>query len=190
MSTVTGIVQKVEKMQRGQWEMADIYVAGQKYGAGPAKFLKAKEGDYVQFESEQNGNFLNVVRNSLKVSKNKPPAEALEEAKKTSSNVSQAVKGFDNRQDIISRQSASNTAVAYMQVLQAADAIAVPAGKAKSKGGIMEYYDTLLAEYTKFFFESNTGQEWKDIRPSAKSEEEDEAPFEEGPSAPADDEWE
>lgn len=168
MSTVTGVIQSITTKSTRVGEMADISVAGQRYGAGLQKYLKAKEGDYVTFEVEENGNFKNVARNSLKVSKNKPPAEALAEAKAT------GTKGnaYDQRQDAISRQAASNTAIAWLGLLQGMEAINIPATQAKSKGGSMAYLDTLRKEYEKEFYEANTGNEWKSIAPDAAAEEE------------------
>lgn len=184
MSTVTGVIQSITTKATRAGEMADIQVAGQRYGAGLIKYLKAKEGDYVTFEVEENGNFKNVARNSLKVSKHKPPAEALAEAKAT------ATKGnaFDQRQDAISRQAASNTAIAWMGLLQSMDAINIPATQAKSKGGAMAYLDTLRREYEKEFYEANTGNEWKSISPNKAEEEASEE--EQESSAPNDDVWE
>lgn len=185
MSIVTGVVQSVTKVQRGANEMADIQVAGQRYGAGLTRYLKCKEGDYVTFEVEENGNFKNVKRNTLRVSKNKPPAEALEEAKAT------ATKGnsFDQRQDAISRQAASNTAIAWLSFLQTAEAINIPATQAKTKGGSMAYLDTLRREYEKEFYEANTGNVWKSIAPN-KDEEEYEEAVEDSSDAADDSPWE
>ena len=188
MSTVTGIIQKIETSQRGAWLMADITVAGQRYGAGPHKYLKAKEGDYVTFDAVQNGSFWQIERNSLKVSKNKPPAEAVAEAAATKANVARAVGGFDARQDAISRQAASNTAISWLTFLQSMEAINIPATQAKTKGGSMAYLDTLRREYEKEFYEANTGNEWKNISPS--KEEADYPEEEEAAGAPADEPWE
>lgn len=167
MSTCTGVIQSITTRATRAGDMADIQVAGQRYGAGLAKYLKAKEGDYVTFEVEENGNFKNVARNSLKVSKNKPPAEAVAEAKATAGKNS-----FDSRQDAISRQAASNTAIAWLELLQKMDAIHVTATQAKSKGGTMAYLDTLRVQYEKEFYEANTGNEWKSIAPTKDEEEE------------------
>lgn len=183
MSTVTGIIQSITTRSTRAGDMSDILVAGQRYGAGLHKYLKAKEGDYVQFEVEENGNFKNVARNSLKVSKNKPPAEAVAAAKATATKG-----GFDARQDAISRQAASNTAISWLTFLQSMDAINIPATQAKSKGGSMAYLDTLRREYEKEFYEANTGNEWKSIAP--KQEEADDTQEDSPEAEAADDNWE
>ena len=183
MTQITGVIQEIIKKQTSAGEMADIVVAGTKYGAGKTQFLRAKEGDYVQFDLDESRGYKNVARNSLKVSKNKPPAEAVAQAAATS----YAGKGgFDARQDAISRQAASNTAIAWLALLQQAGAITVPATQAKSKGGSMAYMDTLRTQYEKEFYENNTGNEWKSIAPNAKNEDSPDVAEDE---APEDDEW-
>lgn len=182
MSNVKGVIQSITTRSTRAGDMADIQVAGQRYGAGLVKYLKCKEGDYVTFDVEENGNFKNVARNSMKVSKNKPPAEAVAEAKATASKG-----GFDARQDAISRQAASNTAIAWMTFLQSAEAINIPASQAKTKGGSMAYLDTLRREYEREFYEANTGNEWKSIAPDKEAEVAYEEVAEE---APSDDPWE
>lgn len=185
MSNVTGIIQNITVRMTSAGEMADITVAGQRYGAGKASFLKAKEGDYVTFEVVENGNFKNVGRNTLKVSKHKPPADAVAEAK---ASVGKAANSFDARQDAISRQAASNTAIAWVGFLHTAGAIDIPATKAKSKGGTMAYLDVLRREYEKEFFEGNTGNKWTNIAPEATEDTEAEPDEEE--AAPEDSAWE
>lgn len=186
MSNVTGIIQSVSIRSTSAGEMSDITVAGQRYGAGLARYLKAKEGDYVTFEVEEreNGKYKNVKRNTLKISKNKPPAEALEAAKAT------AKGSFDARQEAISRQAASNTAIAWVSLLQSAGAIEVPAAKAKSKGGLMAYYDLIRREYEKEFYEHNTGNAWTDISPKSEEEVAEEVSDAGDDAAVEDDLWE
>ena len=186
MAQVTGIVQEIVFKQTSAGQMADIVVAGEKYGAGLAKYLKAKEGDYVTFELDDSRGYKNVGRNTLKVSKNKAPPEAVAEAANTRQNVAKAVSGFDMRQDAISRQAASNTAIAYMSLLQAAGAL--PVSASKSKGAAQASLDAIREEYEKVFYERNTGQVYKNISPSAP-EEEGEAK-DEVTDSPDDDAWE
>ena len=184
MSNITGVVQSITTRATRAGDMADISVAGQRYGAGLVKYLKCKEGDYVTFEVEENGNYKNVARNSMKVSKHKPPAEAVAEAKATAGKGS----SFDARQDAISRQAASNTAISWLTFLHSMDAISITATQAKSKGGAMSYLDTLRREYEKEFYEANTGNEWKNIAPNKEVEEAYEDAEEEA-AAPDDEPW-
>lgn len=162
MSEVSGVIQQIKTKQVGPQKKTayDIQVAGQWYGYG---FFKpsAKEGDFVTFTAVANGNFLNVERGTLKVGK--APASS-----NTQSTVARAVNNFDSRQDAISRQAASNTAIAWMTLLHEAGAL--PTGN-KTKGALQSALDTIRREYEKEFYEGNTGQEWKDIRPASSAAE-------------------
>lgn len=184
MAEVTGIIQSIIEKQTTAGVMADIVVAGEKYGAGLRKYLKAKEGDYVKFELDDARGYKNVGRGSLKVSQGKPPAEAVAAAESTKASVAKAVSGFDARQDAISRQAASNTSIAWMTFLASQDALP----KAKTKGAAQETLDLIRAEYEKEFYERNTGQEYKLIGPAAKAAAEESES--ESSAAPADEAWE
>lgn len=183
MAEVTGIIQSIIVTRRGTNDMADIVVGGEKYGAGLVKFLKAKEGDYVKFTLNEDRGYKNVERGTLKVSQGKPPAEAVEAAASTKAKVAGAVSGFDARQDAISRQAASNTAIAWVTFLASQDALP----KAKTKGAAQETLDLIRAEYEKEFYERNTGQEYKLIGPAAKAAAEE---SDDETAAPADEAWE
>jgi len=182
---VTGIIQEIRRKPVSGGKTAyDIVVGGQTYGYGLYP-PKTNEGDYVRFEVDESRGYKNVARNSLKVSKNKPPAEAVAEAQSTAPKKNSEGASFDARQDSIVRQSSTQYAVAYLGVLAQAGALAVPATKGKQQ----EYMDTLLAKYTQHFYEANSGLKWKDISPSAPKEEaEDEDSPEE--QAPDDAPWE
>jgi hypothetical protein len=176
MSEVTGVIQAINaRTVAGGKTAYDVVIAGQKYGAGFFK-PKANEGDYVTFTATQNGNFQNIERGTLKVSANKPAAS---EAATQKSAVGKAVNSFDARQDAISRQAASNTAIAWVNLLHTAGALNIPASK---KGQAQAILDTLRLEYEKKFYEGNTGNEWKDIspNPTAVDEAGDEASPEDG----------
>lgn len=161
MSEVSGVVQSISSRDTNAGKMWDIVVGGQKYGAG--KFRpKAEEGQYVTFGVVNNGNFKNIERGSLKVSDKKPSYEE-KTSGSTSSYPSKAVNSFDARQDAISRQAASNTAIEWVKFLHEAGAVAVPASK---KGQAQAVLDTIRLEYEKKFYERNTGNEWKDISPT------------------------
>lgn len=164
MAEVSGIIQKIDsrKVSNGTKTAYDIYVAGQKYGAG-LWAPKAKEGDYVTFNANQSQYGFDVERGTLKVGK----APKGEVAAAASANVRAAVNSFDSRQDAISRQAASNTAIAWIVALQQAGALALPASK--TKGAAQAALDTIRREYEKEFYEANTGNEWKDIRPKSSA---------------------
>ena len=168
---ISGVIQQLKSKQTKIGEMWDIQVNGDFYGVGKYN-PKAKEGDYVTFTPEYNGNFKNVERGTLKVSANKPanttPAQ----------NVRAASNSFDARQDAISRQAASNTAIAWLNLLHTAGAL--PIATSKSKGSQQEALDTIRRQYEKEFFEANTGVEWKNISPNKPDAGADEDESEEG----------
>ena len=158
--TISGVIQQIKTKQTKIGTMYDIQVNGDFYGIG--KYApKAKEGDYVTFTPEYNGNFKNVERGTLKVSANKPANTGNTQA---SSNVRAASNSFDARQDAISRQAASNIAIAWLTMLHTAGAL--PVSTSKSKGGQQEALDVIRRQYEKEFFEANTGVEWKNISPN------------------------
>lgn len=155
MAQVTGVVQVVKDKQTSIGKTAwDIKVGGQWYGAGLFK-PDIQEGDYVSFDYVVSGNFKNIERGTLK--KGKVPEGSAAKA------VNSAMSNFDTRQDAISRQAASNTAIAWVTFLASNGAIQLPA---RSKGAAQEGWDTILAEYERRFYEKNTGVRWKDISPA------------------------
>lgn len=188
MADQTGVVQEVRvKDVAGGKKAYDIVVAGQAYGVG-LYAPKCKVGDYVKFEIDDSRGYKNVARNSLKVSANKPPAEAVAEAQATAPKVSSTGGSFDTKQDTISRQSAANTAVAFMGLLSANDALGLP--KADAKGQRQAAMEALLDKYTQYFYEHNTGVAYKSISPTGEDAEVEEAEQEETEvAAPSTDEW-
>lgn len=164
MAEVTGVVQEIKAIARGGKTVYDIVVGGQSYGAG-FYAPKCKQGDYIKFTIDDSRGYQNVARGSLKVSSHKPPAEAVAEAQATAPVKTNAGGTFDSRQDIISRQSASNSAIAFLQLAQAADALGLPASAAKGKK--QEVLEAMLKKYTQMFYEFNTGAAFKDISPNS-----------------------
>lgn len=186
MAEITGVVQDiVVRDVAGGKKSYDIVVAGQKYGAG-LYAPKCVVGDYVKFELDEARGYKNVGRGSLKVSKNKPPAEALAEAAATTITSTKG-NSFDLRQDTISRQAALNSALAFVTILGNADALGLPAAGAKGKKA--ETLEALVDKYTQEFYERNTGTKWKDIAPSASETEVAPAEVIEDTPTPPDSEW-
>lgn len=187
-NVVTGVIQEIKVINRGGRTAYDIVVAGQTYGAG-LYAPKAKEGDYVQFDVDDSRGYKNVARGSLKVSKNKPPAEALEEAQATAPKKTTTGGSVDTKQDTISRQSALNSAIAFMQLLTANDALGLP--KSDTKGKRLETMELMLHKYEQMFYEANTGVKWVSIAPagSEQAKEEAEAESPEPEVDTSDDQW-
>lgn len=174
MAQVKGVVQAIESREVSGGRTAySLRVGGESYGAGLFK-PKCKEGDYVTFEEERNGNYKNVARNSLKVSDYKPTAEDTPAPAKQVGSKSAGVdwdakaKADAERQDTISRQASSNSAIAFMQVMSANDALGLP--KATAKGAQAKALTALLRKLEVEFYERNTGKTWVDISPKQKQE--------------------
>lgn len=185
---VTGVVQKIETRSVAGGKTAyNVVVAGVSYGAG-LYAPKAKEGDYVKFEVDESRGYKNVARNTLKVSANKAPAEAVAEAAATAPKQSTTGGSFYTKQDTISRQSASNTAIAFLQLLSVNDALSLPAATAK-KGNKQQALEALLDKYTAQFYEANTGVALKSIAPDASEGKAEEPEDEPEVEAPSDEEW-
>jgi hypothetical protein len=181
---ITGVVQAINAKPVAGGKIAyDVVVAGDAYGAG-LYAPKCKQGDYVQFELDDSRGYKNVARNTLKVSKNKPPAEAVATAASTLPARNSSGAMVDNRQDVISRQAALNSAIQFLSILASTDSLGLPAATAKGKR--MEALETMLTKYQQDFYENNTGVKWKDISPNHKEETEASEEVE----APADTEWE
>jgi hypothetical protein len=162
---VKGVIQAIESRSVAGGKTAfGIKVGGTTYGAGLFK-PKANEGDYVQFTVDDSRGYKNVERGTLKVLPNKPTEHS--EAPAKASYKSAGSNSFDARQDAISRQAASNTALAYLTLQQAAGCLPLPAKKAD----IATALDALLKETTVMFYEQNTGVTWKDIAPKKESAE-------------------
>lgn len=190
MAEITGVLQEIQSRPvSGGKTGYDIVVAGQKYGYG-LYAPKAKVGDYVKFDLDDSRGYKNVARNTLKVSANKAPPEAMAEAEATAPKKSTTGGSFDTRQDTISRQAAMNTAIQFMVLAASQDALGLPAAGAKGKR--LEVLEGMLDKYTQEFYESNTGVKWKSIAPD-KAEDKVEAPVtaEDEPAAetPTDEQW-
>ena len=182
MAQVKGVVQAIESREVSGGRTAySLRVGGQSYGAGLFK-PKCKEGDYVTFEEERNGNYKNIARNSLKVSDYKPapedaPAPAPATVKSSSGNKDtyweDKAKADIERQDTISRQAASNSAIEFMKIMSENDALGLP--KSDAKGAKAKALVALLHKLEVEFYERNTGKTYVDITPKAQAEAADEA---------------
>lgn len=179
MSSMSGVLQEIQARKLASGKTAyDLIVGGKKYGYGLYP-PKANVGDYVTFEIDASRGYENVARNSLKASEYKgeqsSPARPAVPAASTNS--------YADRQDTISRQAASNTALEFIQLLERQDALPVPAS-AKNKAAKEQALATLVKKYTAEFYEFNTGIKFKDISPGG-SESSDSSDDE----MPEDEEW-
>lgn len=178
MSEVSGTIQEIQTRGVAGGKTAyNLVVGGQSYGAG-LYAPKAKVGDYVTFVVDESRGYKNVERGTLKVGK--APKEYKEPTSAATSGYTQKAASFDSRQDAISRQAASNTAIGFLELLIKAEALALPKTKRQ------EAVETYLHKYEQMFYERNTGVAWKDISPNKTEESEDE---EAEVETPDDEQW-
>lgn len=161
---ITGIKEKDTKFGK----MYDIVIDGTTYGAGkfPPKGYAA--GDYVSFEATQKGQYWNLTPGSL--SKTNAPAGVAAPPKMEASRITR------DKQDVISRQSALNSALQHVSNLIAAGAI--PAGAAAKGPKMADKIDAITASYVEKFYEQSTGDKL-DLNIDAGAADAQEAGFDE-----------
>lgn len=149
------IVEIAEK-QTSVGTMYDLVLSnGEKLGMGkfPPKGFKA--GDYIQCEVAMRGQYKNLAPGSLK--KQLPPQGIEAPAAPAPGKSSGGGGSFDTRQETISRQSALNSALAFVNLLVTADALPVPkSAKSDKKADLM--YD-IVRHYTMEYYKQSTGNE-------------------------------
>lgn len=158
-----GFVQQVATRKTKIGDMFDLVVNGDSYGHGKYAPRGISAGDYVEFVTEMNGNFRNIARGTLK--KIDPPAGAAAAAPAVQNTSPSAAanapartyvaNSFDDRQVVISKQAALNTAIAFVEVATKTGAIALP--EAKGKG--LAILDRAVFEYAAKFHKFSTGVE-------------------------------
>lgn len=147
---VQGYLEDIKEKQTKVGAMYDLKVNGDYYGIGKYPPRDAKAGDYVEFVMEQNGNFRNVGRGTLRVI----PAPAGASRAAPSAPTKQSTGGgWDERQATISKQAALNTAIAFVTLATANDTIKLPA----TKGDQLGVLEAAVFEYAAKFHEFSTG---------------------------------
>lgn len=152
---IQGFLERIDVKTTQYGNMHDLVVGGKKYGAGkfPPKGVAA--GDYVQFEATQKpgSNFWNVQSGSL--SKLDKPAGVAPPAPAASSGGG----SYDDRQVVISKQAALNSALTFVQLLVAADALPI-AKKDMTTAKAADAMQAVVDHYTDLFYKQSTGQEF------------------------------
>lgn len=124
---VTGILQDIKSRQTSFGTMYDLVVDGSSYGNGKYAPRGVALGDTVSFDVEVKGNYKNVAARTLQ----KVAAQAQQEiagAIGLQRNMPQRSAGSDgDRQAVISRQAALNTACSILEMALDNEAIALPA---------------------------------------------------------------
>ncbi len=183
MSTITGVVQKIDTkfIQKLNKNMFDIIVNGKAYGIGMYAPRDVAEGDTVTFTATEE-QWPKVERGTLRKAS---AAEA--SAAPAAPTKAYVANSFDDRQAVISKQAALNTAIAFVKM--ALDSGAINLGSSgPAKLGIIE---AAMFEFAAKFHQFSTGETvevpevaGKVAKPKAAAKA---AP---APAAPADDEWE
>lgn len=150
---IQGRVDYINERDTRVGKMYSIKVGGTNYGVGKYPPRGIAEGDMVEFGVEYNGNYANVARGSLR----KVEGSSAPPASPQASSGPQKVGAFDQRQNIISKQAALNTALAFLEFAHKAEKLPVPAAKNQGFG----YLRTLWMEEAAKLYELNTGEVWE-----------------------------
>ena len=158
-----GYISAINEKDTTAGKMYDFMIDGKRIGAGkfPPKGFAA--GDYVNYEVDQKGNFLNLRSGSM--SKATPPA-GVPSPSAAPARSSGSVGGYDSRQEVISKQAAANTALTFLNLLASQDAIPMPSKATKDKKA--DLIEAVLYEYIGKFYKLATGQDFEFPEPTAK----------------------
>lgn len=157
-----GFIQSIDQKQTSVGTMYDFVIDGRKLGAGkfPPKGFSA--GDYVNYEVEQRGNFLNLKAGSM--SKATPPAGVpvppSPAATGASANTAAVFAKQDAKDEAYSRGASANTAIALLKILADQGALPLPAKATKDKSADLIY--DIFKEYTGRIYKLTTGREFVD----------------------------
>ena len=159
LAITSGIITQIKTRPTKFGDQYDIYVNSVQYGFGKYPPRNVKEGDFVtfEFEEKQNGQYTNRNINSKTLRVDAGGAYAAQAPTATATPTAPVrVSVTDDRQKVISKQSAQNTALTFLQLLLANGAIKVPA-KAPDAYTLL---NTMFADYAARLYEINTGEKW------------------------------
>lgn len=153
MSNGKGVVEKIAEFpSAGGKIMYNLTISGDRFGFGSNK-PNCNEGDTIEFEYESKGQYKNGNSKSVTV------------VAKAAAGSSGSVGGGSSygksptTQTTISKQAALNSALAFVNILVAAEAVpgVTKTAKAEDKYGILE---SLVVEKTHEYYAQSTGTEW------------------------------
>lgn len=163
---ITGKIDYINEKEGKFGTMYSIKVGGTNYGVGKYAPRGVEQGDNVEFEVEYNGNWPNVARGTLrKLAADAAPPPAKAAATKAAYSKANS---FDDRQTVISKQAALNTALGFLEFALKNETLPVP--KAKNAG--YGYLKALWLKEAAELYELNTGEVWE----IPEADVEDEAP--------------
>lgn len=151
---IQGRVDYINERDTKVGKMYSIKVGGTNYGVGKYPPRGIEQGDMVEFGVSWNGNYANVERGTLRKAEggSAPPPSA-----PAGRSGPQKVNSYDDRQTVISKQAALNTALSFLELALKAEKLPVPAAKNQGFG----YLRTLWMEEAAKLYELNTGEEWE-----------------------------
>jgi len=127
-----------------------VFDNGDKLGVGKFAPKHAEPGEYYEYEIEMRGQYKNLKQGSLR-KKAKP--QGVPQPKAAASGG--GGQSYDSRQEVISRQSALNSALALVDILVKADALPVPkSAKTDKKADLIT---DIVRHYTAEYYEQSTG---------------------------------
>lgn len=164
MNTVmTGIVEAINARSTRIGDMYDVVVNGQKFGNGKYAPRGVKVGDTVTFEftTKVNGQYTNrdIVAKTLRVESGgagSPSPSQQSQPAPVQTSAARAYVAPDKRQEVISKQSAMNTALTLIGLQLAHGAVKLPAKVPDAYTTL----NTLLATTAARVYEINTGEVW------------------------------
>lgn len=155
MATVRGYLNDIDARSTKFGTYYALVVDGKKHDTGskfPPKGVAV--GDYITFETKQNDRgYETMVQGSL--SKASAPAGVTPAV--AAAAVAQA--SGPDRQEIISKQAALNSALAMANLLVAGGG--VPVGKTATPAKVAELLEAIVMSYTAKFYRYATGQEYE-----------------------------
>lgn len=156
---VQGVVQNIQARQTSVGTMYDLVIDGQSYGNGKYAPRDINVGDTVTFTAEIRGNYRNVGRGTLRkvnaqANTGTLPQPYAPQASAPQPAARQSAVVFDDRQAVISKQAALNTALTMVEILLSKDAVVLPKAVADRASAI----EALLANYVNKFHTFSTGK--------------------------------
>lgn len=147
-----GFVTKIDNRQTKFGTYYDVYVDNKNMGGGKFPPKGVAEGDFVEYEMEKNARGYEQIKAGT-LRKVEAPAGVKAPAAPAPSTISM------DKQDVISRQAALNSALSFVNVLVAAGGI--PEGKTLTPAKKAEKLEAILLSYTAKFFHMSTGAEYE-----------------------------
>ena len=171
---ISGTIERIDSRningKNGPFTVYDYHIDGTKYGGGSFKAKGINEGDFVEFVVEMNGNFANIAKNTLrKLAGGAPTAPATDAPQKPAAvpyNGKTVAQKADEKDQRISRQSAFNTAAAFLKIAQEAGAL--PSLEKKATG--LSYLRTVFFKEAALLYKEATGEDWNLTAPDIEGE--------------------